>query len=169
MRAIHGMDKAYNCEFCSEYFKTKHELQEHKIKCAKASAELNDGNDPNASSSMGHHDTRNRPGDAMTLSKMRLLVAVLLKKISTQDRLKHLGFDKRLIDNVLIGALKLSGQPICEDASLSETERLRANVRQFLDWTVPDVYMKKFKCEQRSVEELLEDLTSNFKRDPKNP
>lgn len=101
----------------------------------------------------------------MSLSKMRLLVAVLLKKISTQDRLKQLGFDKRLIDNVLIDALQVAKQPICEDKKLTEAERLRVNVKQFLEWTVPDSYMKKFKREQRSAEELLEDLTSNFKKE----
>lgn len=162
MRAIHGMDKAYNCEFCSEFFKTKHELQEHKLKCSKA--QDNGGIEGiNALSTNEQNSTYGRE-TAMSLSKMRLLVAVLLKKISTKDRLKQLGFDKRLIDNVLIAALEVAGQPICEDASLGEADRLRTNVKQFLEWTVPDAYMKKFKREQRSPEELLEDLTSSFKR-----
>lgn len=166
MRAIHGMDKVYHCEFCSEYFKTKHELQEHKIKCSKAPK-------------MSEHSVDDQFGGLhkvvepkcstkeTTLSRMRLLIAVLLKKISSQDRLKQLGFDKRLIDNVLMDALKMAGQDVCTDTKLHEVERLRANVKIFLDWSIPDAYMKKFKNEQRSTEELLEDLTSNFNRQPK--
>ena len=97
---------------------------------------------------------------AMALSRMRLLVAVLLKKISTEDRLKQLGFEKRLIDNVLIGSLKLAGRNVCEDETIRESERLKINVQELLEWTVPDQYMNKFKKEQRSTEELLEELTS---------
>lgn len=166
MRAIHGMDKAYNCEYCSEYFKTKHELQEHKIKCSKAPKypekhmmhEFGDFH-PNAEPKCSTKES--------TLSRMRLLIAVLLKKISSQDKLKQLGFDKRLIDNVLLDALKMAGQTGCTDTSLHEVERLRANIKIFLDWSIPDTYMKKFRSEQRSTEELLEDLTSNFNREPK--
>lgn len=165
MRAIHGMDKSYNCEFCSEFFKTKHELQEHKIKCSKA--QKNNGNGVSFITQTTEHTSYGNE-TAMSLSKMRLLVAVLIKKISTQDRLKQLGFDKRLIDNVLIAALRVAGQPICDDIKLTEAERLRTNVNQFLEWTVPETYMKKFKREQRSPEELLENLTSSFKRDNSN-
>lgn len=172
MRAIHGMDKVYHCDYCSEYFKTKHELQEHKIKCAKAPRTMEhpsmDGN-ANGEQFAGHQSI-NEPKCSTketTLSRMRLLIAVLLKKISSQDRLKQLGFDKRLIDNVLMDALKMAGQNVCTDTSLHEVERLRANVNIFLDWSIPDAYMKKLKNEQRSTEELLEDLTSNFNRQPK--
>lgn len=165
MRAIHGMDKAYKCDGCTEFFKTKHELVEHKIKCAKC-VQQNGTDRPDSTTEtpqsiqMMHTDSTR-----MSLSKMRLLVAVLLKKISTQDRLRRLGFDKRLIDNVLIDALQMAEQPICNDNKCSEIERLRINVKQFLEWTVPDAYMKKFKREQRNTEELLEDLTSSFRMD----
>lgn len=174
MRAIHGMDKAYNCEFCSEFFKTKHELQEHKLVCLKSKnvqikRVSSSSDDASISQSItSHTSTDQKPFggnvSTMSLSKMRLLVAVLLKKISTPDRLKQLGFDKRLIDNVLIAALKIAEQPICEDNTLTEAERLKVNVKQFLEWTVPDAYMRKFQREQRSAEELLENLTSNFER-----
>lgn len=170
MRAIHGMDKAYNCEFCSEYFKTKHELQEHKIKCPKlpkSSQNEGDGSGPDDAMVHAAFETNNNRLKETSLSRMRLLIAVLLKKISSQDRLKQLGFDKRLIDNVLMDALKIAGQNVCTDTHLHEAERLRANVKIFLEWSVPDAYMKKFKSEQRSTEELLEDLTSNFNREPK--
>lgn len=172
MRAIHGMDKVYHCDYCSEYFKTKHELQEHKIRCSKApraaEQQPTDGN-ANGEQLAGHQSMLEPKCSTKetTLSRMRLLIAVLLKKISSQDRLKQLGFDKRLIDNVLMDALKMAGQDVCTDANLHEVERLRANVNIFLDWSIPDAYMKKLKNEQRSTEELLEDLTSNFNRQPK--
>lgn len=96
----------------------------------------------------------------MSLSKMRLLVAVLIKKLSTEDRLKGLGFEKRLIDNVLIDSLKSGKRPTCEDKSLSEGERLKLNVKELLEWTVPTDVMEEFKRQRRSTEELLEELTS---------
>lgn len=99
---------------------------------------------------------------------MRLLIAILLKKISSPDKLKQLGFDKRLIDNVLVDGLKVAGQTVCTDDSLHEVERLRENIRTFLDWSIPETFMKKLKDKHRSTEELLEDLTSNCVRDMKN-
>lgn len=96
----------------------------------------------------------------MSLSKMRLLVAVLIKKISTEERLKGLGFEKRLIDNVLIDSLKSGKRTTCEDKALSEGERLKVNVRELLEWTVPPNVMEEFRSQQRSTEELLEELTS---------
>lgn len=95
----------------------------------------------------------------MDVTKMRLLVAILLKRISTDQRLKQLGYEKRLIDNVLIDSLKLAKRNYCDDASLTEAERLKVNIKELLEWTVPSNYMKKFRQEQRSTEELLEELT----------
>lgn len=96
----------------------------------------------------------------MSLGRMRLLVAVLIKKISTEERLKALGFEKRLIDNVLIDSLKSGKRATCEDKSLAEGERLKVNVRELLNWTVPAGVMEEFRSQQRSTEELLEELTS---------
>lgn len=161
MKAIHGMDKVYHCEFCSEYFKTKHELQDHRTGCSRAPHWEKNQTEDHVNSIQAVLQPKCSTKES-TLSRMRLLIAVLLKKISSQDRLKQLGFDKRLIDNVLVDALKMAGQNICTDANLHEAERLRTNVKLFLDWSIPDSYMKKFKNERRSPEELLEDLTSNF-------
>lgn len=161
MRAIHGMDKVYHCEFCLEYFKTKQELQEHGAKCTKKPYNPEKPVDNQFISSLAADEPTCSSKDT-TLSRMRLLIAVLLKKISSQDRLKQLGFDKRLIDNVLMDALKMAGQDICTDTNMHEVERLRTNVKIFLDWSIPDSYMKKMKNEQRSPEELLEDLTSSL-------
>lgn len=96
----------------------------------------------------------------MTISRMRFLVAILLKKISTDDRLKELGFDKRLIDNVLIDSLKCAGRKVVDDKSYDALKRLKLNVQELLEWTVPPNYMEEFRTANRSTEELLEDLTN---------
>lgn len=96
----------------------------------------------------------------MQIERMRLLLAILLKRISAPTKLAELGFNKRLIDDVLIESIKTSGRVACIDPSLSVAERLKRNVEILLDWTVPKPYMEKFKAEQRSTEELLEELTS---------
>lgn len=96
----------------------------------------------------------------MSLTKIRLLVAILLKKILTEERLQKLGYEKRLIDNVLISALIMSGQSYCDDNHLGEFERLKRNVNLFLEFTVPSEHMDKYKSESRDIEELLEELTS---------
>lgn len=99
---------------------------------------------------------------ARNLTRMRLLIAVLLKRISTPERLKQLGFEKRLIDNVLISALKTSGQPCCED-DRTETDKLRMNIRHFLNWTVPEKLMKDYERQRKSADEVLEELAlKNF-------
>merc|ERR1719357_2508909 len=61
----------------------------------------------------------------MPLQKMRTLLALLLKKISTPGRLKKLGFGTRLIDEVLRESISASGRQPCDDNSLSEGALLR--------------------------------------------
>lgn len=148
------MDKSYLCTVCQTFYKTKSELQQHTTTCATPPVIDENG--------MVMFKSAKQIVDAemaLRLTEMRLSVAILLQKISTPTRLQQLGFEKRLIDNVLIGALKMADQPICEDLSLSETERLRTNVRQFLEWTVPKKLMNKFHQQKKSVEELLSELT----------
>lgn len=96
----------------------------------------------------------------MAVGKMRFLLAVLLKKISAPERLEELGFNKRLIDDVLVESIESSGREPCKDGAVSVAERLKRNVQILLEWTVPKHYMEKFRTEQRSTEELLEELTS---------
>uniref|UniRef100_A0A7G3ACI4 Putative c2h2-type zn-finger protein n=1 Tax=Lutzomyia longipalpis TaxID=7200 RepID=A0A7G3ACI4_LUTLO len=151
MQAIHKQDKPYMCESCSQFFRTKIEHMQHVAECAKQEEQQN-GN--------WESDTEDNLETPMALSRMRLLVAVLIKKISSEERLKVLGFEKRLIDNVLIDSLKFGKRPVCEDETKSEAERLRINIRELLDWTVPQQFMEKFKSEQKSTEELLEELAS---------
>jgi len=73
----------------------------------------------------------------MPIERMRLMVTILLKKISTEKKLKELGFEKRLIDNILIDSLKCAGRKACNDNQFSEAERLKLNVEEFLEWTIP--------------------------------
>lgn len=99
-------------------------------------------------------------GPPMPIEKMRFLLAILLKKISDPERLEELGFDRRLIDDILIESIENSGREPCKDDELSVAEKLKRNVQILLEWTVPEKYMEKFRKEQRSTEELLEELTS---------
>ncbi|ETN63243.1 zinc finger protein [Anopheles darlingi] len=158
MLSIHQQDKSYLCQKCKDFFKTKMDYQLHVAACY---------NDPEAVKNLDnlmdpmYRPTENNGVDPpMTISRMRFLVAILLKKISTDDRLKELGFDKRLIDNVLIDSLKCAGRKVVDDKSYDALKRLKLNVQELLEWTVPPNYMEEFRTANRSTEELLEDLTN---------
>jgi hypothetical protein len=75
--------------------------------------------------------------------------------------LKELGYEKRLIDNVLVDSLRCAKRSICTDDSLSEADRLKSNISEFLEWTIPEDIMAKFKEERKSVEEILEKLVGS--------
>ena len=118
----------------------------------------------------------------MPLEKMRLTITILFKKISNDKKLKELGFEKvtnklptfkinhliffqqRLIDNVLIDSLKIAGRKYFtdEDRTFSEAERLKLNVQEFLDWTIPSETMEDFKKDSKSTEEILDSLSTAF-------
>lgn len=118
----------------------------------------------------------------MPIEKMRLMIAILLKKISTDKKLKELGFEKvsyilsefelklilclkspqRLIDNILIDSLKIAGRNYHTDENFTDGERLKLNVEEFLAWTIPDDTMTVFRNERKSTEEILESLVGGF-------
>merc|ERR1712228_1073460 len=100
------------------------------------------------------------PMMVMPLEKMRTLLALLLKKISTPGRLKKLGFGTRLIDQVLKESIEASGRKPCEDTSLSEGSLLKKNIEILLEWTIPEDYMNTFREANKSVEEILEELAN---------
>ncbi|XP_052900838.1 zinc finger protein 260-like [Anopheles moucheti] len=158
MLSIHQQDKSYLCKKCKEFFKTKMDYQLHVTACYKDPAALK--NLDNMMDPMYRPTETNGIDPPMTISRMRFLVAILLKKISSEDRLKELGFDKRLIDNVLIDSLKCAGRKVCDDKSFDPLERLKLNVQELLEWTVPQNYMEEFRGANRSTEELLEELTN---------
>lgn len=100
---------------------------------------------------------RNQP---MPIEKIRMLLAILLTRISTPERLETLGFGKVLIDKVLSASIVSSGRVPCDQNGLTEREVILKNVQILLEWTVPKLYMERFKREKRSTEDLLEELTS---------
>ena len=67
----------------------------------------------------------------MPIEKMRTLLALLLKKISTPGRLKKLGFGTRLIDEVLKESIEASGRkPVVENDGDSESTILHSDLVQ---------------------------------------
>ena len=72
------------------------------------------------------------------------------------------GFEKRLIDNILIDSLRCAGRTVYTDEKFTEAERLKLNIEEFLEWTVPLESMKNFKDGRKSVEEILEQLVEGF-------
>jgi len=156
MRCIHKTDKPYLCLGCRSFFKTKNELDSHEQNSSKC---------VEARSSSAKTESAAKAPDAsavdpvMPVNRMRVLLAVLLKKISTPARLDALGFGRRLIDDVLRESIESSGRKACMDLA-DEGERLRKNVEILLNWTIPKQYMERFRRESRSTEELLEELTS---------
>lgn len=96
----------------------------------------------------------------MSVERMRLLLAVLLKRISKQERLDELGFGKRLIDEVLRDSLLSAGRnPVSRDG-LTELETLTKNLEIFLKWTVPKEHWENFCKLNKSPEDILETLTA---------
>lgn len=154
MRTIHKKTESYLCRTCNTFFRTKIQLQQHNDLMHPSA----DNEDPENSYD-NHGQYLDSTTAARTLTRIRLLVAFLLKKISTAQRLKQLGFEKRLIDNVLISALKTANQPCCED-DRNETDKLRKNISHFLKWTVPEKLMKDYERQRKSVDEVMEELVA---------
>ncbi|CAK9806678.1 Zinc finger protein 846 [Anthophora plagiata] len=96
----------------------------------------------------------------MTVERMRLLLAVLLKRISKQERLDELGFGKRLIDEVLHDSLISAGKDPVASHGLSELETLTRNLEIFLKWTVPKEHWENFRRLNKTPEDILETLTA---------
>lgn len=143
------------CDGCKQLYKTKIELIQHSHECdaATAATMLVTKTDEGEAKTKPMVSTASMEA---TLTRIRLLVAILLKKFSTPERLKQFGFEKWLIDNVVVATLKAAGKQYCEDEQITEGDRLRWNVRQFLEWMVPEKLMATFRPHEDSVEELLE-------------
>lgn len=155
MLSIHGKDKPYMCEKCKDFYKTKQELMQHAQECK---SQENLSKDEALNESVKYHNV----DPPMPIEKMRLMVTILLKKISSEKKLKELGFEKRLIDNILIDSLKCAGRKAFNDENFSEAERLKLNIEEFLEWTIPTDTMTVFKRDSKSTEEILENLVGGF-------
>jgi KRAB domain-containing zinc finger protein len=179
MLCVHNTDRPYYCEICEAFYKIKTDYQEHVEKSHPGqipedlvgvnivpnegtvadlrAVELVDQDEEQAEGGSGGNQSQT----TMPMEKMRTLLALLLKKISTPGRLKKLGFGSRLIDDVLKESITASGRkPVPESKEMSEREILNANIQILLDWTIPEEYMSFFKAEKKSVEEILEELAA---------
>jgi len=96
----------------------------------------------------------------MPIEKMRTLLALLLKKISTPGRLKKLGFGTRLVDDVLVESIQASGRTPYSGNSLSDVDLLAKNIQILLDWTIPDEYMEYFRAQSKTTTQILEELAA---------
>ena len=99
-------------------------------------------------------------GQLMSLERMRMLLAILLKRISTPSRLRRLGYGTKLIDIVLTKSIESSGRKAISDESQDTRTLLKRNIEILLDWTIPREFMDRFRQEKKTVEEILEELTS---------
>lgn len=161
MLCIHKTSKPYMCIHCQEFFKKKDELECHAQNCkTKVVDSTKKIVGSSGTGKEGEEDKDKSLVSPMPVAKMRMLLAILLKKISTPERLEQLRFGKRLVDDVLCESIEMSGRKPCSERGLDEGERLKKNVEILLDWTVPKTYMDKFRKEGRSAEALLEELTS---------
>ncbi|KAJ8897767.1 hypothetical protein PR048_003117 [Dryococelus australis] len=174
MLCVHKTNKPYLCVSCRKFFKTKLELETHQQESSSCVAEtggkVDSKTDPKTSKHMvtsasSSQNCKKRAADdevkpVMALDKMRLLLAILLKKISTPSNLDVIGFGRHLIDDVLCKSIERSGRKPCYSEDLDEGQRLKQNIEILLEWTVPKQYMEKFRRERRSTEELLEELTT---------
>lgn len=183
----------YVCLPCNQFFQTKNELTVHTASHnAKPNQEDQDDqeevdNDDDAIS-VNNEPVNEQPannktqlvelpngtkielqnvqnGQLMSLERMRMLLAILLKRISTPNRLRRLGYGSKLIDIVLVKSIESSGRkPVDTNAgSASELDTrslLKGNIEILLDWTIPREYMDHFRKENKTVEEILEELTS---------
>ncbi|CAG4950758.1 unnamed protein product [Colias eurytheme] len=153
MRNIHGKENPYRCQKCKQFFKLKADLSEHTKSC-------NANRKASKSSQKGDPDEES----ATRLTRMRFLLALLLTMIATKEKLKYLGFNKRLIDELLVESLEAMGHKPCKDLALTPFNRLNTNIEILLEGTVPKEQMEKLKKEKKTTEQILELLTDEKKR-----
>ncbi|KAJ0178462.1 hypothetical protein K1T71_006285 [Dendrolimus kikuchii] len=161
MRKIHGKENPYRCTKCNQYFKLKVQLENHSKTCTVGDRPLTLEEKMKASMKVEEIEAVE---SGMTLPRMRFLLALLFTMIATKEKLKYLGFNKRLIDELLEESLEAMGQTPCKDDNLSALKRLKTNIQLLLKETVPQDQMEKFQNENKSTEELLELLTDEKKK-----
>ncbi|XP_038206195.1 zinc finger protein 2-like [Zerene cesonia] len=153
MRNIHGKENPYRCQKCKQFFKLKADLADHTKNC-------NTDQKSAKSSQKGESEEES----ATRLTRMRFLLALLLTMIATKEKLKYLGFNKRLIDELLVESLEAMGHKPCKDFALTPFNRLKTNIEILLEGTVPKEQMEKLKKENKTTEQILELLTDEKKR-----
>lgn len=91
------------------------------------------------------------------------IISFVNKLLSREKRVTCVfltGFNKRLVDEILIESLEGMGRTPCKDETLPPLKRLRRNIEMLLIKTVPKDQMEKFKKESKSTEDILELLTT---------
>ena len=53
-----------------------------------------------------------------------------------------------------------SGRTPYDDKKMSDQTRLKKNIRILLDWTIPEDYMAYFRAENKTIDEILEELAT---------
>uniref|UniRef100_A0A2A4J9H2 C2H2-type domain-containing protein n=2 Tax=Heliothis virescens TaxID=7102 RepID=A0A2A4J9H2_HELVI len=157
MRKIHGKENPYKCAQCNSFYKLKAQLDVHEKTCSAGTANKPE---PKGKKKKSKGDDEIEVEASMSLSRMRFLLALLLTMIATKEKLKYLGFNKRLVDEILIESLEAMSQTPCKDESLPPVNRLRKNIEMLLVGTVPKDQMENFKKENKSTEDILELLTN---------
>lgn len=155
MKCIHGRNEPYCCRRCKTFFRIKSDLEFHQKLCRLSANTNSDDDDDQVEIFNDRMKYR-----VMPIEKMRLLLAVLLKRISQPERLIELGFGKRLIDEVLQDSLISAGKQPVQVGEISEFDSLKKNVEIFLEWTVPKSHWANFKKMKKSPEEILQTLTT---------
>lgn len=163
MKCIHGRSEPYHCKNCNSFFRIKNDLENHEKSCKFD--EVVDDIAKNNSVVEATGGSSSSPVDTpkfrvMNVERMRLLLAVLLKRISRPERLDELGFGKRLIDEVLQDSLISAGKEPSRIGEVTELESLRKNLETFLEWTVPKEHWDMFRKMNKTPEEILETLTA---------
>lgn len=154
MNKIHGRAEAYKCHKCNEFFKMKKEIDNHLKTClGEADLTIEDKVNINIDAPELH--------SVMSLSRMRFLLALLLTMVASKSRLKCLGFNKRLIDDLLIESLEAMGHKPNKDPQMPPLLRLKFNIEMLLVATIPQAQMKKFRDNNKTMEEILELLTDD--------
>lgn len=170
--------RPYVCLPCNEFFQTKNELTQHLTSHEEQNKKDSESEVNEDSSSSGQENneastklvelpngtkielTNIQNTQVMPIEKMRMLLAILLKRISTPARLRKLGYGTKLIDTVLAKSIENSGRKAVTDPTVDIREALKANIETLLDWTIPREFMERFREEKKTVEEILEELTS---------
>ncbi|XP_046830129.1 zinc finger protein 37-like [Vespa crabro] len=162
MKCIHGRSEPYGCKRCKSFFRIKSDLESHEKSCHPDVEPDVEGSSNSFGASNDSTDkiTNTTKYRTMTVERMRLLLAVLLKRISKQERLDELGFGKRLIDKVLHDSLISAGKDPATGKGLTELETLTKNLETFLEWTVPKEHWENFRRMKKTPEDILETLTA---------
>ena len=69
-------------------------------------------------------------------------------------------FNLYFLDDVLKESIRASGRTPVDDETMNEQTKLKKNIRILLDWTIPPDYLAAFKAENRTIDEILEELAT---------